>query len=70
MRKPSRRAAPIAAKVTKPTNNATRAAVMQGLISAAAEVLRYAAEPPVPADPAVVVVEPAEPIEIPKEPDV
>jgi hypothetical protein len=74
VRKPSQRAAPIAAKVTKPTSNATRAAVTVGLIGAAARALVYTAEPSEsPIGLAVVVAEPkepAEPIEIPNEPDV
>jgi hypothetical protein len=74
VRKPSQKAALTAAKVVKPTSNTTRAAVTEGLISAATRALVYIAElsePPI--GPAVVVAEPeepTEPIEIPNEPDV
>jgi hypothetical protein len=74
VRKPSQKAALIAVKVAKPTSNATRAAVIEGLIGAATRALVYAAElsePPI--GPVVVVAEPeepAEPIEIPNEPDI
>jgi hypothetical protein len=74
VRKPSQKAALAAAKVAKPTSNATRAAVTEGLIGAATRALVYAAElSEPPTGPAVVVAEPeepAEPIEIPNEPDV
>jgi hypothetical protein len=56
--------------VTKPTNNATRASVTKGLISAAARALVYMAEPPEPTTELVIVAEPTGPIEVPDEPDV
>jgi hypothetical protein len=62
VRKP--KAALAAAKVAKPTSNATRAAVTEGLIGAATRALVYAAElSEPPTGPAVVVAEPEEPAE-------
>jgi hypothetical protein len=74
VRKPSQKAALAAVKVAKPTSNATRAAVIEGLIGAATRALVYTAELSEPPTGLAVVVaepeEPTEPIEIPNEPDV
>jgi hypothetical protein len=70
VRKPSQRAASTALRVNKPTNNAVRAPVIEGLIGVAARALVYAAElPDEPAEPTVA-VEATRPVEIPDEPDV